>query len=375
MIRGILDQLDKQHCVGILRTLQPAALRRGVPRRLDTYLPYPKQAEFHAAGAAHRERLFMAGNQLGKTLAGAAEEAIHATGRYPSWWRGRRFDSATHSWAAGVTGESTRDNVQRLLMGALKRFWSRINPAVVSGGSANAYTYTPVNPSFPTAYVVGERYALRASFANSGPATLDVNSLGAKSIKKIGGAGKIALDRGDIQNGQIVELVYDGTHLVLAGTPSMGVPSGTVVPFAGSSAPNDWLLCAGQAVSRTTYATLFAVIGTTFGTGDGSTTFNVPDLRGRAVFGKDDMNGAAANRVTTGVSGVSGITLGASGGDQRLHAHAHTYNFPGAVGPITGSLGTQYGWDGGAVVNTGTGGGGGSQNMPPALVLNYIVKA
>jgi phage terminase large subunit-like protein len=85
--------------------------------RLSRYRPYAKQAEFHAAGAAHRERLFMAGNQLGKTLAGAMEEAIHATGRYPEWWSGRRFAGPTTSWAAGVTGESTRDNVQRLLLG------------------------------------------------------------------------------------------------------------------------------------------------------------------------------------------------------------------------------------------------------------------
>jgi phage terminase large subunit-like protein len=90
---------------------------RETSERLLLYRPYAKQEEFHAAGAAHRERLFMAGNQLGKTLAGAMEEAMHATGRYPPWWRGRRFDAPTHSWCAGITAESTRDNVQRLLLG------------------------------------------------------------------------------------------------------------------------------------------------------------------------------------------------------------------------------------------------------------------
>lgn len=59
----------------------------------------------------------MAGNQLGKTIAGSMEAAMHATGRYPDWWNGRRFDRPTVGWAAGVTGESTRDNVQRLLFG------------------------------------------------------------------------------------------------------------------------------------------------------------------------------------------------------------------------------------------------------------------
>jgi phage terminase large subunit-like protein len=85
--------------------------------RPQRYQPYPKQVDFHDAGAAHRERLFLAGNQLGKTMAGAFEEAAHATGRYPIWWRGRRFDSPTVSWVAGVTGESTRDTVQRALIG------------------------------------------------------------------------------------------------------------------------------------------------------------------------------------------------------------------------------------------------------------------
>jgi hypothetical protein len=74
---------------------------------LLTYRPYKKQAEFHAAGTEHDERLFMAGNRLGKTLAGGFEWAMHLTGRYPEWWRGRVFDGPVRMWASGVTGEST----------------------------------------------------------------------------------------------------------------------------------------------------------------------------------------------------------------------------------------------------------------------------
>lgn len=85
--------------------------------RLSLYHPYTKQAAFHEAGLTHRERLFLAGNQLGKTWAGSCETAIHLTGVYPDWWTGRRWDRPIIAWAAGVTGESTRDNVQRLLMG------------------------------------------------------------------------------------------------------------------------------------------------------------------------------------------------------------------------------------------------------------------
>jgi len=91
--------------------------RRKSRNRLAAYRPYTKQREFHSAGKIHRERLFMAGNQLGKTIAGGAEWAIHLTGRYPDWWDGKEFHKPSRFWAAGVTGESTRDNPQRILVG------------------------------------------------------------------------------------------------------------------------------------------------------------------------------------------------------------------------------------------------------------------
>lgn len=77
-------------------------------------------------------------------------------------------------------------------------------------------------------------------------------------------------------------------------------PTGLVAPFAGATAPTGWLLCYGQQVGRsgsTGYPNLFAVIGTTYGVGDGSTTFNLPDLRGRAAIGLDNLGGSAASRV------------------------------------------------------------------------------
>jgi phage terminase large subunit-like protein len=91
--------------------------RRAKRNQLACYAPYPKQRDFHNAGLKYRERLFMAGNQLGKTFSGAAETAIHLTGRYPDWWRGRRFDHPVRCWAGGVTSETTRDTVQKLLVG------------------------------------------------------------------------------------------------------------------------------------------------------------------------------------------------------------------------------------------------------------------
>ena len=91
-------------------------------RRLDEaalfrYSPYPKQSEFHTAGGTHRERLLRAGNQLGKTLAGGCEMAMHLTGLYPDWWEGKTFDHPIIAWAGGVTSETTRDNPQRVLFG------------------------------------------------------------------------------------------------------------------------------------------------------------------------------------------------------------------------------------------------------------------
>lgn len=85
--------------------------------KLAQYRPYDKQREFHSKGAAYRERLLMAGNQLGKTVAGAAEVSMHLTGEYPAEWDGKRFDHPV-TWIAGSeSAELTRDGVQRLLVG------------------------------------------------------------------------------------------------------------------------------------------------------------------------------------------------------------------------------------------------------------------
>ena len=106
------------------------------------------------------------------------------------------------------------------------------------------------------------------------------------------------------------------------------LPSGCMMPYAGTTAPTNWLLCYGQTVSRTTYSTLFGVIGTTFGVGDGSTTFNLPDMRGRSFIGLDNLGGSAASRVAAATS------LGDTGGAETVDlshthtgpSHTHTYN-------------------------------------------------
>lgn len=104
----------------LLAKLEKEKARRAAENKLAGYRPYPKQQHFHNASAAHRERLFMAGNQLGKTFSGAAEAAIHLTGRYPDWWQGRRFNRPVRAWAGSETNEVTRDGVQRYLVGEPK---------------------------------------------------------------------------------------------------------------------------------------------------------------------------------------------------------------------------------------------------------------
>lgn len=193
---------------------------------------------------------------------------------------------------------------------------------------------------------------------------------------------------------------------------------GEVRFFAGpaSAIPSQWYLCFGQLVSRTTFASLFAVIGTTWGAGDGSTTFALPDLRGKAMFGVDNMGGTPANIVTAGVSGIAGATLGAVGGNQAVQTHTHTLNDPththtvtdpqhdhlirtffGAGGSLSVAGGPPPTWSndtnafldffsdpastGISIVAAATGitianfGAGSSQNMPPAAMCNAIIFA
>jgi phage terminase large subunit-like protein len=106
--------------LALLERLEAKKAHRLARTKLLRYKPYAKQREFHDAGRVFRERLLMAGNQLGKTYSGAAELAYHLTGDYPADWNGRRFDRPVRAWAGSKTGEVTRDGVQRLLVGEPK---------------------------------------------------------------------------------------------------------------------------------------------------------------------------------------------------------------------------------------------------------------
>lgn len=112
-------RLSKSNRLALIKFLALAEekILRLKNNQLKHYKPYGKQNDFHEAGKVHAERMFMAANQVGKTTAGAAEWAMHLTGLYPKDWVGKTFDRPVRLWAAGVTGQSTRDNPQRLLVG------------------------------------------------------------------------------------------------------------------------------------------------------------------------------------------------------------------------------------------------------------------
>jgi len=183
--------------------------------------------------------------------------------------------------------------------------------------------------------------------------------------------------------------------------------AGVILPFAGVGAPTGWLLCYGQAVSRITYAALFSALGTAWGAGDGSTTFNLPDLLGRVLAGKDDMGGTSANRLTNQTGGLDGDTLGSTGGSEthaltsaELAAHTHgagTYaaDSNGAHTHMTGEgvLGgsgtgtamrsndnTVVSSESGAHTHTisgssaSAGSGSAHNNVQPTAVVNFIIK-
>lgn len=153
------------------------------------------------------------------------------------------------------------------------------------------------------------------------------------------------------------------------------LPLGAITQYAGATAPGGWLLCYGQAISRTTYAGLFTAIGTAYGTGDGSTTFNLPDLRGRGGIGLDNMGGISANRVTDSAADSLG-----GGGGAETHTlttgemPAHTHGVPGVDGGSSPGFRVDTDNTTAAYANTlSAGSGGAHNNMQPWLAVNYII--
>ena len=144
----------------------------------------------------------------------------------------------------------------------------------------------------------------------------------AESIKSLEGFKIAWIDEAQTLSARSLSLLRptireEGSELWASWNP-YNIPLGGGLPFFGATAPNSsFAFPYGQPISRITYSALFSLIGTTYGTGDGSTTFNLPDLRGRVLAGKDDMGGAASNRLTSSWFGANATALGATGGSEK----------------------------------------------------------
>lgn len=154
---------------------------------------------------------------------------------------------------------------------------------------------------------------------------------------------------------------------------SLLIPAGITAPFAGSTAPSGWLLCDGSAVSRSTYARLYAVINTSYGTGDGTTTFNLPNLKGRVAVGRDSVQTEFDTIGETGGAKTHTLTTA----EMPVHSHVVMPNMGigtsgaghGFVDSNTARSTAGAGW------STQTAGSGGAHNnLQPYIVTNYIIK-
>jgi microcystin-dependent protein len=133
----------------------------------------------------------------------------------------------------------------------------------------------------------------------------------------------------------VFPITSDGTNIIEVGVQSAAFTVGDYKESASPAPQTGWQICYGQAISRTTYAALFAAIGTTYGTGDGSTTFNVPDCRGRIKAGADNMGGTAAGVLTGYTIGTTGGVQSSAIGVVNLPAHNHGVTDPGHTHGVT----------------------------------------
>lgn len=161
----------------------------------------------------------------------------------------------------------------------------------------------------------------------------------------------------------------------IKGTISDGIPTGTVFPFAGNNIPENYLLCDGSAVSRSTYTNLFKVIGTLYGAGDGSTTFNLPNLVERFVEGGNS-SGTVKNAGLPNITGEvkpSDQNYGWGAGTEASGAFTNYYNWFSHIGASdwSGNRGNGFTFD---ASRSNSIYGASDTVQPPAIVMKYIIK-
>ena len=300
-----------------------------------------------------------------------------------SWWKWSRTAASnasadgTINWAEGQAPSSVNDSA-RAMMTALAKARGDLSGSITTGGTSTAYTLTSYQVF--TALQAELFVAFTPHATNGATVTLNVDGLGAKPLRsQPGSSGEIGA--GVLIQGTPYVATYftsNGGEWILQGFygNAFNIPVAGCMDYFGTTAPNsNFVFPFGQAISRTTYAGLFALLGTTFGTGDGSTTFNVPDLRGRVTAGKDNMGGSAASRigsVATDSGTIVGTTLGSVGGSSthvlttsEMPTHAHGSSGGINSAPSLGALPSA----GAVSISAGVGGSGyiASTNVSPLL--------
>ncbi|MGJ5205548.1 phage tail protein [Bradyrhizobium sp. HKCCYLR20261] len=238
----------------------------------------------------------------------------------------------TINWSEGQVPSSINDSA-RAMMAATAKYRDDIAGAIATTGTSTAYAVTS-NQQFDTLpHLNGQLIAFTPHVTNGSPVTLNVDSLGSKPLRSAPNADLLP---GTIIQGTPYVAVYnhvDGSFYLhgFYGNP-YNIPLAAGLDFWGTTAPNScFAFPYGQAISRVTYANLFALVGTTFGGGDGSTTFNLPDLRGRVRACVDNMGGATANRLLSSTISALRHSVGGVGGEA-----VHTLD-PSEVPALTGA--------------------------------------
>jgi microcystin-dependent protein len=238
-----------------------------------------------------------------------------------AFWKWSRTASSnatadnTINWAEGMAPSAVNDSA-RAMMARLAEWRDDVSGTITTGGTSTAYTLAS-NQGFDNfADMNGAMMAFVPHTTNGATVTLNVDGLGTKPLRF---GPSLELQSGVLIQGTPYVASYnnsDGAFYLQGGFANpYGIPLGGMMPYIGASAPSSaFAIPIGQAISRSTYATLFSLISTTFGSGDGSTTFNVPDLRGRAVFGQDS---GGSNRITVAGGNFDGSVLGNTGGGQN----------------------------------------------------------
>lgn len=220
---------------------------------------------------------------------------------------------STVNWAEGMAPSAVNDSA-RAMMASTAAFRDDIAGAIATGGTSTAYTVTSYQIFSSLSTMANQIIAFTPHTTNGATVTLNVDSLGAKPLRS---APSVELLAGTLVQGTPYLALYNNSDAVfyLHGfyNNAYNVPLAGGMDFWGTTVPNSaFAFPAGQAISRSTYSTLFAIMGTTYGVGDGSATFNLPDKTGRVSAMKE----ASATRLTSTYFGASGATMGAVGGSE-----------------------------------------------------------